>query len=194
MRKVPSNLENPLDDALLYIVEACEPALARTCISPNHLTLFSIMCKAWSAWGLRARRYRHFLLATFLAVALDYADGHHARSTGAVTRVGDVMDHASDALHVIALLCIASRGVRPRQRAPWLAVVALSATASWVHLGCQQLYHEAHADTTQELLGGLTLVCPSWQWMVVTRYFGTGSFYVVLGLVCRGLRKMSKQA
>ena len=104
MRKLPSALENPVDNVLIDLAEAVSPWLRRAGQTPNMLTTYSVMSGGVALWALWNDNIAAFATCWAMRVFWDTADGSFARSYGMETRLGDAYDHANDVLSNLALL------------------------------------------------------------------------------------------
>jgi hypothetical protein len=183
MRKIPSELENPIDDALLEAADATMP-LARN-FTPNQVTTGSIFLAFVAVWAMFSGRPWTFALTYSGSVFLDYVDGHLARTTGQITKIGDFLDHASDLLLAIAIVTFLAWKLGSNALAP-VGIVALFGLLQAVHLGYQQKFyaekgdkredeHEESLDVLQKLAPGDPDTA-----MKYTRWFGVGTYHVAL--------------
>lgn len=177
-RKIPVELENPLDN---QIIKICEQVTNRGgdvwyTITPNVITVFR------AAVFLPLMFYVPGGGCIWIPVFyfLDCLDGYVARSTDQVTVLGDILDHSSD------LMMYAISAYRfPRYL--WLLVAG--AASLGFHLGLQQKVYQRQRKTKIETLDILTY--PLW-WVKdpyrmirnVSRYIGCGTFVLLLALSC----------
>ena len=100
-----------------------EPAAPRLLTWANAMTLLRLLLVPFLVRAI-VREQALFALALFgVACASDFADGGLARRFGQSSRIGGLLDHATDAmLNVAGMAALAVRGV-----APWLLPVAVAA-------------------------------------------------------------------
>lgn len=117
----------------------CEPLLALLprSIAPNAISSFNhLIC--WSAFGCAAAsahlgpegRFAALVVAgalIFASMIGDCLDGMQARRTGRTSKLGELLDHGLDALHIV----LASAGlVLALQLPPWASVLVVVSTAA----------------------------------------------------------------
>ena len=160
MRKLPPELEHPLDNALVDAAHASLPVWRSLRMTHNHVTLLSIACEVAAVRCLVQRRAVSFVVFAALGVFFDYADGHYARSDDMVTRLGDLLDHVSDWTYAAAVAGVLAWRLRWGAVVP-LAVLAALGGAMAVHLGCQQrVYAAEHPGASgAETLDALRCLC-----------------------------------
>lgn len=126
----PAAVETPLD--LLFFRPAgyaVAKALLPTRVTPNQVTLASIGAGLLAAWLSASPKRSTRALGGLLGVAygvLDCADGQLARARGTSSRVGRILDGASD--YVVGLatgLAIAKDLGRRQRHGAWLAALGL---------------------------------------------------------------------
>lgn len=184
--KIAAELENPIDNLLLRVCEAVEPSLRAVGATPNMITGLSALAGAGSVWTLWHRRPADFAGLYSLAYFFDVLDGDMARRYGMVSRLGDVLDHANDALRCAGVLLVVV--VRRRMAAwAWL-VMAVTLVMQGSHLGCQQKAYALTrpAEHPAETLDALIPLCPARDGhvgMKLTRWFGVGTWQAVFMLL-----------
>lgn len=110
-------------------------ALCRLPVTPNGVTLASLVCGLLAAWNFATGRTGAFLAgAVWYAAAniLDCADGQLARLQGSGTSFGRVIDGAADYISSIALFLGIGAGLAARDSPHWW-LVAAAALSSGVH-------------------------------------------------------------
>lgn len=173
MRKLPGSLDNPVDDLLLYGVEAIMPLLVWSKITPNAVTLLSGVAGAASVGLVTQGQGKWAAIAYMLSYFWDCVDGFLARSTNQVTSVGDTMDHLKDVSVALALFyALYFSGKVPR----WalLLLVAL-AVASLVQMGCQEKVYGRNESRTLNFTRSLCAAGDPEGAMGYTRWFGMGT-------------------
>jgi len=188
MRKIPPELENPIDNVL---IDACRPVSAllhKMGWTPNDITFTSLL------FGLSAIYY--LLTGRFLAAAffylisywMDCLYGFTARRYHQETEFGDKFDHWRDVLVNVSVYGIILYYYFKKSVVLGiivLLVLLMLYCSSMVHLGCQEL---AHSGVKSTFLSALGSICPNSshpdQAMRTTRYLGCGSLVTVtLGLI-----------
>lgn len=174
MRKLPRQLDNPVDTWILDVVD-CLPMdrMHAMGVTPNMITSVGNVFRAVAAYGLYNERRWLFAVTYSLGYTCDCLDGHFARRYLLTSEFGDVYDHVSDMVmtspYVYWILLRASY--------PELASLLIMWALMCVHLGAQQ----RHVTPSNESLDVFERLCPDKTWIHWTRYFGCGTFAVYLG-------------
>jgi hypothetical protein len=183
MRKIPQELENPIDDALLEAADATMPVSKK--FTPNQVTVGSIFLAVVAVWAMFSGRPWTFALSYSGSIFLDYVDGHLARTTGQITKIGDFLDHASDALLALAVVAFLAWKLGSKSVVP-ISIIAIFGFLQAVHLGYQQKWYDLNGDKTEdhheESLDALQKLAPGdpEEAMRYTRWFGVGTYHVAL--------------
>lgn len=182
-RKIPRQVENPIDNVLYDLADVVSPAFYRTGHVPNVITTYSLvtyLCALWSLW--QDRTYVFVCLWT-AGYFLDCLDGHYARKYDMVTKTGDYYDHFKDVLCYILLFVVAWK--KYPDIPAWLVLSLLCAFfLTFAHMGCQQHYYTSRPyKGMAETLDTLKPLCPVPENIDRTKYFGLGTTVLVLLLV-----------
>ena len=102
MKKLPFHLESPVDNAIMYIIEYIAPFVYSIGLTPNMITSLGNICTVFFVYFFLENRYFLSALFFFLAYVFDCLDGYIARSYNMTTKFGDLYDHTSDFLKMIA--------------------------------------------------------------------------------------------
>lgn len=174
MRKIASDFDNPIDNLLIEISECVSPLLYSLCITPNMITIASLIIGLYAAYLITRKRHNKILIVSLIFVSywLDCLDGFHARKYNLTSDFGDILDHVCDFIKFVGFMAAL---YYKNKRVFWwsLPVSFLMIIAIGVHLGCQeQLYDTAESHT----LHLLKKLCPNPEWITVTKLFGCGTF------------------
>ncbi len=200
-RKIPPEFENPVDDKLLDICEELIPFLQKYKITPNFITVFRTIL------GIFTLYYFNFscdflfpIFGTVIFYFFDCLDGHLARVTNQVSVVGDYLDHYADISFYIVLM-ISFFNKKYTNKIIVIIVILGFTYLSFIHLGLQQkVYKKIKKDIREEnelikdsnkiivldeideeLLDSLNSIhCLSDNNISWSKYFGTGTLYVIL--------------
>lgn len=188
MRKLPSSLENPIDDLFIEVADKMSPALKATGHTPNMITTYSLGSAALSLLALHNGQVGVFSGLWILRSFWDCVDGHFARKYDMVTRLGDAYDHLTDMFSVLGLVAIAYR----RYVVPsWMLVFFSGALVlNLVQLGCQQRFAGARA---KESLDTLQPLCPDAGWLRWLKWGGHGTVQVLIVFAIMFLEKHHKR-
>lgn len=188
MRKIPRDLENPVDNSLLEAADASLPFVRALGLTPNQVTVGSISLALVAVFELANGRPWTFAASYCASIFLDYVDGHYARSDDMVSKVGDFMDHWSDAMLAVGIVAALAWKLRfPRALLP-IGTIAVFGFLQAVHLGYQQKWFSLHGETSgthEESLDVLKNLSPGDpdEAMKFTRYFGVGTYHAALLVV-----------
>ena len=98
MRKIESNLENPIDNILIDICDFILPTLKVLNFTPNILTTISLIFGLLSVYCLFREDKKCFAIFYLVSYFFDCVDGMMARKYNMVSRFGDIYDHTKDCL------------------------------------------------------------------------------------------------
>ena len=105
-RKIKSENDNPIDNIIYKIVTSIAPWLIKNNVTPNTITILGFILAMSGLFNLYHFNYKTFIVLLSLYILCDYLDGYIARSTYNTTKMGDTLDHSSDALTFIGLIVI----------------------------------------------------------------------------------------
>lgn len=182
MNKVPSSLENPFDVVLLRFTAHLLPLLHATNHTPNVITTYSLICGLASVYFLSHGRPWLFAGLYAASYVFDCLDGQYARKYKMTSAFGDLYDHATDIVVYLLICVVVYRQKRHLIDGPVLVLLLTAALGLLSNAGCQQtIYrHRARGDPAPETLDSLRSLCPCDEWVNVSKYFGYGTFNVLL--------------
>ena len=171
-RKVPINIENPIDNLLLPLCDILCPVAKRLNMTPNGITTLSAVT---GGMGLYYYSHGRSLLAgifIFLSYFFDCMDGHYARMYNMITKFGDYYDHIKDAIVYFGFMYLLHQGHSHRASYPYvlLGFAALLLGCGW-HLGCME-----KTKKNSEYLSGLMPLCSDVNQISLARWLGCGTF------------------
>ena len=105
-RKLPRNLECPLDNVLLDIVDYTNPYFYYVGFTPNGLTLVSAIFGILSCISVFYNLYVYSSILYFIGYFFDCADGNFARRYNMVSKFGDFFDHTKDIVVFVSLVIV----------------------------------------------------------------------------------------
>ena len=178
MRKITSDIENPIDDIIIYIADRSSEIYKNMGLTPNHITTISLICNILSAVLLYYDRKYMSALMFMIGYYFDCADGFYARKYDMVTTFGDYYDHINDQLKILIILYVMY--IKSSCKFFNILPIIMSLTLlSIIHLGCQEKVYGKEESPT---LDGLKHLCSvrdnAIQSMKITKYFGTGTLMV----------------
>lgn len=190
MRKIPKELDNPVENLFLDGSEFISPYLRQLHFTPNMITTLS---NIFSLAAIYCVYRRNFVVAAVLWIIgffFDCADGYYARKYKMVSEFGDLYDHMSDVFTYILLWAVLFI-VDVRLFALFFSVSVFLGILMSAHLGCQELYHDKDDSPALDLSKRLCFAKTKKELesqMRYTRYFGPGSFacYIAAVLLAYG--------
>lgn len=186
MRKLPSNLENPIDDLLIHVCEPLNKVLRKLYLNPNDITTLSLI------FGFLSIVYLYkgngVLAATFYFISymFDCADGLYARKYMMCTKFGDLYDHIKD--WTVNILFIYILVIRNKHKVSKREIIILTVyfvilfIAQAVYFGAQEVYY-GHSEKSPSLswLGSyIKTKEDAINILKYTRYLGCGTFILSL--------------
>jgi phosphatidylglycerophosphate synthase len=181
-RKISREHDNPVDNVILDLVEKTNDTFYQWGATPNILTTISLVLSLIAVY-LFYREYRILAaLLFFIGYYFDCADGHLARSYKMISKFGDYYDHISDWFKIFVLVIVLY--IKYPKKIRFYKVLVLIAGFSLllcIHMGCQeQLYSKKNESPTLEMT---TYICPDSKLIRYTRYFGGGTFNIIISLI-----------
>lgn len=200
-RKIPPEFENPIDDKLLDLCEELIPYCQKYKITPNFITVFRTILGIGTLYYFRFTSNIVFPIAgTIIFYLFDCLDGHLARSTNQVSILGDYLDHYADiSFYLILISIMVTKSYS--NKIIVLVTILVFTYLSFIQLGLQQKVYKKIKieireenkitkeeykmivldEIDEELLDSLNLIhCLSDSNIKWTKYFGTGTMYLVL--------------
>lgn len=183
MRKIPEDLENPIDNVVIDIASAISPYFKKMNFIPNDITTISLIISMFSIY-LFYKDYNGIASILFLIGYLfDCTDGYYARKYGMVTQFGDYYDHFCDMSKLLMLYYVMY--IKSFEKFCTILPILLGLIViATIHIGCQEYVYDEQDSPS---LAGLKFVCvdkkTAKQNMRITRYFGFGTFFVSMAIL-----------
>ena len=181
-RKIPSKLENQIDDKTIELCDSLVETCYKNNITPNLITMIRIIISFFTLYNLFFTcDYIIPIFGTIIFYFMDCLEGHLARSTDQVTIFGDYLDHYADMFYYLLIL-IFMIFKKYNYKLVIITGFLLLSYSSFVHLGLQQKNYKI--KNNEELLDKLNCLHDlepnniSW-----TRYFGTGTLYTTILII-----------
>ena len=185
MRKIPCDLENPIDDLLLNISERLCPFFYKTGHTPNMITTYSLIMGVLSCYFLWKGQVVLFGICYAVSYFFDCMDGHFARKYHMETEFGDMYDHIKDISIYLILIIVIYMKCSKNITIPIVLLFLVFTYFMGMHMGCQQkncTKDEENPDHSKFLNRARSL-CPNKDAIKWTRYFGAGSYTLFLILI-----------
>lgn len=180
-RKLPTHLENPIDNILLEICSLIHPLFYKLGFTANGITILSGILQVVAVVCLWRKQYLMAAVLYLVGYTFDVMDGYYARLYKMVSSYGDKLDHGKDTIVTIGLYAVVMLHTSiPIQ---WKVIfISTSITLSLLtamYLGCQETYYSRLKGVSQsEFLSPFKQLCTTDDvaklgWL---RWFGTGTF------------------
>lgn len=184
VRKLPYNLENPVDNFLVDFADIIDPFFKKLGFTPNRITTLSLITGILMNYFYFHNYYYSSAAMALASYFFDCMDGNFARKYNMVTEFGDTYDHIKDIL-VVAVLVILflKKDISTRFKTLVTLLMTLLVIVAIYHMACQERFIKKHKNlVVSKYLNNLTRDCNDTT-MKYTRYFGCGTFYLGLILV-----------
>jgi len=190
MKKLPLKYENPFDNMIYILVEEVTPYLYKAKLTPNMITTFGNILSILGLINLWSRKYFEASIYFGVAYILDCVDGYMARKYNMVSKFGDYYDHISDVSKML-LFSVSLLLLKPKIFLKILPVIGIFGYLLGIHMYYQEYYYNKKESSPS--LDYLKLIIPnklkpknkkeSKKFMRVARYFGCGTFNLVIVLI-----------
>jgi phosphatidylglycerophosphate synthase len=178
MRKIPRELENPIDNIFIDAADHSLEYYKKLNFTPNGITTLSLLSAVLS---IILFYNNYFTLATIfflLSYYFDCADGAYARRYDMVTDFGDLYDHFTDVFKIISIYVVIYLKSKEKFN-DMIIPSSLLILFLNIHLGCQQKFYNSPKTG---VLDNLQCLCTgdSKTIMPITRYFSSATFILYI--------------
>ena len=173
MRKIPRELDNPIENIFVDVSELITPLFRYFNFTPNKITIINIICSIICLYYLYIGEYKLGVLFYILTYLFDCTDGFFARKYKMETYFGDLLDHYTDYIFWLGLLYILIFRIHFYYNDFFLIVLFILICGSLIHIGCAEHYNKIDPNVNTQL-SKLKYLCPK-EYIHYTKYFGTGS-------------------
>jgi phosphatidylserine synthase len=175
MRKIPSYLENPIDNAMIAAAHPTSTVLKKLHMTPNGITTISLVFGLLAVVFLAIGRVWLAVISYGLSYFFDNVDGYYARRYKMCSKGGDLYDHLKDwIVFVLFISVFIMRNRKKLNRKQWAVVAGIIVFFSilvWIQMNAQEAFH------------GIKTKDQAVKTMRITRYFGCGSYILVLMII-----------
>lgn len=183
-RKIPQNLQNPIDNTLIDIVEQLNPYFKKHKFTPNMITSLSLIFGLISNISYLKNKYYISALSLFISYFFDCMDGNYARKYNMQSKFGDYYDHFKDWFIIIILSYLFIKKNKSYIFKKYTFIIlGIILLGTNLHVGCSQKYIKKNKSDILESNLSCVTYCPDVKYMNITKYFGTGTFNLVLVLI-----------
>jgi phosphatidylglycerophosphate synthase len=140
----------------------------------------------------------HYILSAFffiLGYFFDCIDGNMARQFNMITKFGDLYDHLTDIFVSVALLIVfIIKNIPIKLKIFSLTIILFFLFLGCIHLGCQEKYYELinKKVSNDGVLSKFRNMCKDKTYIYITKYFGLGTYTVVIVLLILFIKPLSK--
>lgn len=179
MRKIPPEMENPIDNIIISLADNTDGIYKKFNMTANDITslslFFGILCAYYIYKGNNTLAVITFILSHYY----DCMDGNYARKYNQVSNFGDYYDHISD-LFKLVLIGFALYKRNPTKFKYVLIILIPFYLLTVAHLGCQE---RMSGFNDNHMLDNLEILCPNDDLIYYSRYFGCGTFMFVTAII-----------
>jgi len=176
MRKIPQELDNPIDNLILSgCTDSLMDKLYKMGVTPNMITTVGNIVRGLSIYFLFNGQKGLFVLFYIFGYYFDCLDGHFARTYKMCSVFGDFYDHISDITFYAFLIyyvffCSSLVGSVYFNRVAILFIVM--GILMFTHIGCQQTHYGSNGNEYMDICKN---ICGKSEWLHWTKYFGCGT-------------------
>lgn len=179
-RKINYNYENPIDNLNLYIFSFFDDYLYKLNFTPNMLTFISLVLSLIGVYYIYKQNYKIGSILLMVGYFFDCADGNFARKYNMVSKNGDYFDHISDVSKITILyIVILTSKIKTKNKIIFMIVNVIFIILFNIHMGCQECIYNSDSSNSSTL-DFTKKICPDPKYIIFTRYFGCGTFFLVL--------------
>jgi phosphatidylglycerophosphate synthase len=172
-RKLPSHLENPIDNIFIKLSDKIIPFLTIFNITPNMITLLSFFFGLYSLWLIKQKDYTKATIYYLISYYFDVLDGYFARKTKQTSKYGDILDHYSDVIVNGLLVYIFIKNYYNKENYKLIILIMLTILTS-IYIGCQEKYNTN--DKANDTIKFTKMLCNTNYFSLEnTRLFGCGT-------------------
>lgn len=186
-RKLPRNLENPIDNYLIDLCEKCNPLFNKLKFTPNTLTTLSLFTGLFSILFYLESQYILSALLLFVSYWFDCTDGNYARTYKMVTKFGDYYDHVKDIMIYFTIfgIFLFDSKVNLIIKYFYFIVIVFFFILMSLHMSCQEDYYKHQNQPKSETLDYMKSFHSNIDasYLTYTRFFGCGTFYTITSIL-----------
>lgn len=192
MHKIPSRLENPIDNIIYYIIEYIAPTFYSLGFTPNMITTLGNICTLIFIYFFMKRDFILSAIFFFFSYVFDCLDGYIARSYNMVSEFGDYYDHISDGMKTIAFTILLIK-MNKKLSMLYLPILLLLFILMCFHLANQEIYYDKpEVSKTLQTFKSLTNSKTkehAEEVMKYSRFFGCGTTVLIMTIIIANYKK-----
>ena len=175
MRKLPPDLENPIDNIFYHFVPFISKSLNN--FSPNFITTLSLIFGLLGSYYYYNNNVNSTIVSFLFSYLFDCVDGFHARRKKQETDFGDKYDHISDIL--IYLLAIIFFFIKNKKHTKLLlGIFIVIFIINQIHFTLQESYQKFDKSRFLNIFN-LKINNPE-KYLKYSKYFGCGTLQTFL--------------
>ncbi len=175
VKKIPDNLDDPIDVVLYKLCEILAPFFKRTGHTPNMITTYSLITGLLACYAIYKNNIALFIPLFLISYFFDCFDGFFARKYKMTSKFGDYYDHIKDAFVYVILIIIIFYKYKTVISPINIIIMVILFILFTSHMGCQQRYYkDANKDIDGETLDSYQKMCRDKNDIKYTRFFGPG--------------------
>jgi phosphatidylglycerophosphate synthase len=183
VNKLSDQDECPLDFCIFNFIDTHLHYYYDIGFTPNIVTTFSLLTGMLSAHQILKGHFNRAAILLFISYYLDCVDGKLARQYNMVTPFGDMYDHISDLIKIIAIitaLFVSNTKSPTIEQWLYMSFFALLTLVQCIHLGYQEtIYNKCEESSFLNMWRKMVAfdVAPE-KTIQYTKYFGCGTWYL----------------
>jgi phosphatidylglycerophosphate synthase len=194
VNKLSDEHECPIDIHLFKLINTQLHLFYNMGFTPNAVTTLSLIFGLFSAQQILVRNYKIAAFLFLVAYYLDCVDGKLARKYNMISKFGDVYDHVSDIVKVLAViwaLIMSNKKKTTSKQWIFLILLFLLCFMQCIHMGYQEvIYNKQDETSTLNVLRKIVENDKTPEKTIqISKYFGCGTWYLCFALVIIFWRK-----
>ena len=187
--KIPEHFENPIDNLLYKSIDKLNPILYRFGLTPNMITTISFIFGIISIYYFFNKSYILSSITFFISYYFDCADGKLARTYNMTSKFGDLYDHLTDYIVSFGIFYVIykNKDIPSWFKYSEIGLILLLIIGMAIHMSYQEsLYYNSIDSTDSSILNDIfskVFKIDNHDNMVYTRYFGCGTFNLLISLI-----------
>ena len=183
-RKLPPNLENPIDDVMLTLISVIHPLFYKLGFSANGITLLSGIIQLAAVYCLWKGVYITSAILYVIGYFFDVMDGWYARYYHITSDIGDMLDHGKDLIvHILFIAVIIVAQFPLWWQLAFVGTFIGMMIINSVYISCQEAYYnKRYEGASFMMLSSLCTQEDAVDRLRMYRWFGPGTCVTVSAL------------
>ena len=181
VRKLPYNLENPVDNFLVDFADMIDPFFKKLGFTPNKITTLSLITGILMNYFYFHNYYYSSAAMALSSYFFDCMDGNFARTYDMQTKFGDYYDHIKDVIVMLifAGILLLYKDIPTKYKIFGMVVAIIMTFGVMMHVGCTEKYvknKKKKGIDESGFLSNFKGTCDKIERIKYVRYLGCGSF------------------